>query len=1505
MKSLKEFGFPIERRRRQPSSRQLSGGDRNALRRVESRAGLSNAFLFSFLCFVVLALAGCSTTRPQLGAVSVTDSKTGTAISSVIVNATANVSVSVGSDGPNLGVDWTLICGGSPNTAIEAASVACGTLNPVHVGSSIDMLYTAPAYIPVGSTVTLTAAVTSDPSVSASVTLTIAPKAVTIAFTQGELPPATGCPAGIAYCMAASQAGFQVTAQLAATVSNDPTAVGVIWSCAPAAACGSFSPTHTASGATSLTLYTVPATALAAIPAAGLPVTITATPACESEALNPCSSTVSIGEAITVMPVAVAAAALPSTVAAGGGTATLTAAVSWDAASAGVTWSAACAGGAACGGITAQSCTGGGKPTFASTCTATYTAPQSLPAGAATLPVTVTATSNADSTRSGSAAITVGPPPPVSVSVAGPSGSSQIESQVNGTTILTATVANDFSSGGASAGVNWSCAPGSCDPVSSTTLPFTTTYTAPATIPSPNPITVTAASIFCAQNPASSQCSGDSASTGSASITIVPAISVAIAPPASITAGVGATFSATVTNDINNAGVDWTPNCFGGSTNCGSFNPAHTASGQPTIFTAPNNLPWSENPSVTITATSTASQTVAPVFPQQFAQPNGSDPVSVTVTPVTYVHFVPFAPSQLALAGNAVNLIAAAANDAGNAGVDWSVCSSASTCGQFLVSPAIPQTLTAGAVSAVYSATLHAASGQAVSYLPPAIAPTGGTVTIAVASTATPTASAAQIVAIANTNNFTGVALTGKVTAGSLPVSGATVQLYQAGNTGYGSASAPLTLANGANSVSTASDGSFTISAGYSCSSASALLYLVATGGTPSGQKSPNGELGLLTALGPCSNLNSSVSLAVNEVTTVATAWALAPFTGTGGGKFQNYEYIGSSAANYGNGLANAFAAVNSLVDITTGTALQTTPAGGGFTPPGGTSKVFDGVVPQAEIDTLADAIDTCAATTGGQPGDGSACDAFFQASDVNPVGGNASSNNSPDSILQAVLEVAKYPSKIGIGTGNQSNFVTGTPLYNLVSNLASSTGTLPFQPILSAAPTDWSIALSFTGGGLEGVKTAKAGPSAMAIDAAGNLWIANRSISSVTELSNLGAFLSPYATGSTLATAGGFKGAGVNRPKQIAIDPYGNAWTLNNDSSISEGASACFTATSRNPFCASASFPYMGLSGNLAVGLAIDGTGNLWVADSDNSGTGGDVAEYAGFYSCQNGSACAAGGTQVAIGGAIADYTGLTDSTDNAASASPQTIAIDGKDNVWVLDSGNYAAVELSGKNGSLELVDYGYRFTTNGIPDTPALNSSQWGDTIAVDKTGDIFIPDDSLGNQMYELYEPGGTLDPKNYGLGLKVLEFPNSPNNFSFDPTFNSPIAIDGAGNLWLLTNPPSGTSDPDSIMEYYNSGTPVNGNYQSAANPTSFGYVASNYAFVPHVKGSTELCETILFCDAATPWNLTSTSIESIATDASGNLWVLYGGTTPEVWEFAGVGTPVVTPLSLGKPGVLP
>jgi hypothetical protein len=115
----------------------------------------------------------------------------------------------------------------------------CGTLNPVGTASGVATTYTAPS---LRTTVTITATAAGNSSATQSVTINITSM---VSVTISQAPPKT------------MQAG--TIAPVAATVTGDSANLGVDWSCSPSASCGSFAPTHTASG--TATTFTAPATA--------------------------------------------------------------------------------------------------------------------------------------------------------------------------------------------------------------------------------------------------------------------------------------------------------------------------------------------------------------------------------------------------------------------------------------------------------------------------------------------------------------------------------------------------------------------------------------------------------------------------------------------------------------------------------------------------------------------------------------------------------------------------------------------------------------------------------------------------------------------------------------------------------------------------------------------------------------------------------------------------------------------------------------------------------------------------------------------------------------------------------------------------------------------------------------------------------------------------------------------------------------------------------------------
>ena len=331
-----------------------------------------------------------------------------------------------------------------------------------------------------------------------------------------------------------------------------------------------------------------------------------------------------------------------------------------------------------------------------------------------------------------------------------------------------------------------------------------------------------------------------------------------------------------------------------------------------------------------------------------------------------------------------------------------------------------------------------------------------------------------------------------------------------------------------ANGVFTDANGSFSFnSTPYSCTAGS-MVYATASGGQPTTNVT-NTSAVLITGLGLCGNLTSSTFISINEITTVATVWSLTPFM-----KGIN---IGAPATNQA-GLVSAFADINTLANTATGQ-------------PGISAANI--TIPTAEINTLANSIAGCINTSGvGSPG----CNQFFGAA-PNP------DNSSPTDTVTAALNIARNPSR------------------NVAAIIAAQGNTPPFAPTIASA-NDLTIAVTYSGSGINN-------PAAAAVDASGNLWIANTTGNSVTELSH---------AGSVLSGASGFTAGAITAPSALALDPSGNVWIANGNSTLTE-LSQAGTNVGTSPFTGG------GLS--TPTSIAFDGLGNVWLSNSGN----GSVSEF------------------------------------------------------------------------------------------------------------------------------------------------------------------------------------------------------------------------------------------------------------------------------------------------------
>lgn len=1260
------------------------------------------SFCLAFMVF----LSGCgSSAATKAGAISVTY-PSGVTANQFPVLSTATVSMMPINDKVNAGVDWTLTCGGSPtSTAVSSVtSVGCGTVLPSHTASGVLATYTAPSLVPVDSVVTITARVTSDPSQTAMVVLTIVSSPIVV--TLSPAPPPS---------MAVS-----ATTNLTAFLTNDTRNEGVKWSASCGSGdCGLFSSVQTASG--TATNYTAPATS----PSGG---TVTITAASVANATATKTATISI------LPIVVSVSPKTYNVAASG-SASFTAAVTNDIKTSNVTWS--CSPSGSCGSFS--------PATTASGTVTTYTAPATSPTSGV---VTITAISATDGATSDSAKVTISTSPVISARMTRTPSPSLAEGK---TSTLAATVTGDSTNAGvdwtASCGSSVAGACGTFNPAT-TSSGSTTIYTAPASLPPTNPVTITATPRAYNLNSALTA----NVATATTTITLPASIAFTEQPPASLATTGQAIISATVTNDATSGGgITWSVTCSNKTVGaCGYVTPYQTANGATAKYVAPPTVPGVP---VQIRATATAFSSTTVL----------STTVTVTQSTAHAIAFVPFAPSQI-LQGTTVLLNAAVTNDSSFAGIDWKVCGSG--CGFFTIVPAQPAIAavppSAGnpgspAVPAVAAVTATSVqgwpNGVPIMYTAPTQVPESGTVLISAAAASdrinNVASPATEVSTIAIVSEATGPDLNGIVQAGTQPVVGATVYLYAAGTSGYASAALPISSPHATDAITTDSTGIFKIPGGYACPQLTSQVYLVAIGGHV-GTSAANPNLAFMTALGACSNLSSS-QVVVNEVTTVVSASALNPFAAdnalTGN---SSYLYLGSSSSNATTGLANAFASVTNLVNLSTGQPLYNTLAG-------------NAAVPYIEINTFADIIDACAVTSGGTAGDGSACgDIFFYA---NPHFG-VDSSTAPTDTLQAVFNLVRPPN------ASMSSVPQIASIYETNTVSVAS----PFQPILTVVPNDWSIALNYTsGGGVGGSGTTGSGSSAFALDASGNLWITNTNTNSLSEWSNLGAPISPSVLSSW---TGGFTPAGLNAPGPIAIDANGYIWIANGNGSL----------VKLDPTAAPAfGSPFTGGGLGSAVGMAIDANREVWVT---NSGSPGSIARFSND------------------GVAISPASGYT-----SGMANPLPIAIDKSGNVWIQNedtqTNNWGIAVLNASTGSLLLSESSSNPDATNLrqmaadasgyvwePEYCGVGKATLSTTVSGTTTGTSYQAQ-TLGGASAVAIDganrawvagaggyscaTGGTVKPSvslidtSNGWGLQSASLLNVPQF----------IEVDGSGNLWVL------------------------------------------------------------------------------------------------------------------------
>lgn len=310
----------------------------------------------------------------------------------------------------------------------------------------------------------------------------------------------------------------------------------------------------------------------------------------------------------------------------------------------------------------------------------------------------------------------------------------------------------------------------------------------------------------------------------------------------------------------------------------------------------------------------------------------------------------------------------------------------------------------------------------------------------------------------------------------------------------------------------------------------------------------------------------------------------------------------------------------------------------------------------------------------------------------------------------------------------------------------------------------------NFSGDGGPARSASLSYPNGVAVDTAGNLFIADSNNNMIRRVSISGVITT--VAGNEIAGYSGDGGpataASLNFPTDVTVDASGNLYIADLGNSrirkvSATGVIATVAGNGTSGFSGDGGQAISAAFGQISS-ITVDSSDNLFVADAPNRrvrkvSTSGIITTVAG-----NGTS---------------GFSGDNGSATSASLSYPTGVTVDTAGNLFVADAGNLRIRKVSA-SGIITTVagDGSYGFSGDGGPATSA--SLNYPDGVAVDASGNLFIAD--TDNSRIRKVSANGIITTV-AGNGISAFAGDGGPAT-SASLSYPNGVAVDGSGDLFI-------------------------------------------------------------------------------------------------------------------------